>query len=174
MPPPTMLVPATSANIMWPNLQFQYQSNTKDLQLISELEKYLMKGTLSLTTPAHLLTASPTIHRVLLNKLKVQHVETNEYKAVTIKDSQPLTSLLTRLTIHKVTTNALVTINQPPTFCLPLQELDILVNSSIKVLAILDTGLQIIIIWLNIVQSLGVKINHQCLIEMEGVNGTTN
>jgi len=55
-----------------------------------------------------------------------------------------------------------------------LQELDVLVNSSIKVPAILDTGSQIIVIQLDIMQSLRVKINHQCLIEMEGVNSATN
>ncbi len=70
-PPPTTPVLTTSANIVWPNSQFRYQSNAEDLQLVSELEEYLMKGTLSLTTPAHLLAASPAICRVLLNKLKV-------------------------------------------------------------------------------------------------------
>jgi hypothetical protein len=63
---------------------------------------------------------------------------------------------------------------QPPAFCLPLQELDILVNGSIKVPTILNTGSQIVIIWHDIVQALSVPINYQWLIEMEGANSTTN
>ena len=55
-----------------------------------------------------------------------------------------------------------------------LQELDILVNGSIKVPAILDTSSQIVVIQHNIVQALGVPINYQWLIEMEGANGATN
>jgi hypothetical protein len=63
---------------------------------------------------------------------------------------------------------------QPPAFCLPLQELDILVNGSIKVPAILDTSSQIVVIQHDIIQALGVPINYQWLIEMEGVNSATN
>ena len=33
-----------------------------------------------------------------------------------------------------------------PTFCLLLQEIDIVINTSLKVLVILDTGLQITVI----------------------------
>jgi hypothetical protein len=70
--------------------------------------------------------------------------------------------------------NPLPTSIQPPAFCLPLQELDVLINGSIKVPAILDTSLQIIVIQHNIVQALRVPINYQQLIEMEGANGATN
>jgi hypothetical protein len=63
---------------------------------------------------------------------------------------------------------------QPLAFCLPLQELNVLVNGSIKVPAILNTGSQIIVIWHGIIQALGVPINYQRLIEMEGANGATN
>jgi len=64
--------------------------------------------------------------------------------------------------------------DQPPAFCLPLQEIDILVNSSVKIPAILDTGSQINVIRYDLVQSLGARINFQRLIEMEGANGATN
>jgi len=64
--------------------------------------------------------------------------------------------------------------NQPPTFCLPLQEIDVLVNGSVKIPAILDTGSQINVIRYDLVQSLRACINFQRLIEMEGANGATN
>jgi len=35
---------------------------------------------------------------------------------------------------------------QPPAFCLPLQELDVTINNDIKVTTILDTGSQIVVI----------------------------
>ena len=62
---------ATSAGSTQTNTQYHYQSNAKDLQLILELEEYFMKGKLSLTTPTHILAASPTICKNLAEKLKV-------------------------------------------------------------------------------------------------------
>jgi len=61
-----------------------------------------------------------------------------------------------------------------PDFCLPLQELDILINGSIKATTILDTRSQIVVIWHDITQALGARINHQHLIKMEGANRATN
>ena len=63
---------------------------------------------------------------------------------------------------------------QPPAFCLPLQELDVLVGRITKVPAIFDTGSQIVVIRQDIVESLGIRVNTQRLIEMEGENGATN
>jgi len=61
-----------------------------------------------------------------------------------------------------------------PAFCLPLQEFDVTINNDIKVMAIFDTGSQIIVIWWDLVNALRVPINMQCTIEMEGANGATN
>lgn len=78
-------------------------------------------------------------------------------------------------TVHEeLCDHQLPTIAQPSAFCLPLQEINILVNGSLKVPAILDTGSQITVIHCNIAQSLGVHINYQRLIEMEGANSATN
>ena len=63
-------------------MQYWYQSNAEDQQLVSKLEDYLMQGKLSLTTPAHVFAASPTIRKDVVNKLKVQRIETNEYEVV--------------------------------------------------------------------------------------------
>ena len=38
-----------------------------------------MQSKLSLTTPAHIFAASPTIRKDVVDKLKVRRVETNEY-----------------------------------------------------------------------------------------------
>jgi len=64
--------------------------------------------------------------------------------------------------------------NCPPVFCLPLQELDVLVGNSINVPVIYDTGSQIVVIRKDIVQSLSIHINTQQLIKMEGANSATN
>jgi len=63
-------------------MQYWYQSNAEDQQLVSELEDYFMQGKLSLTTLAHVFAASPTIRKDVVNKLKVQRIETNEYEVV--------------------------------------------------------------------------------------------
>jgi len=180
-PPPPAPVPLTSAPAQPPptassapqsNMQYWYQSNAKDQQLISELEEYLMKGKLSLTTPAHVFTASHAIHKNITEKLKVCCVETNKYKVVPTAD---LRLCLRCTTVHYNFSNDLpLSDDCSPEFCLPLLELDALFNSSFKSPAILDTSLQIVIIQHNIVQSLGFPINSQCLIEMEGANSATN
>jgi hypothetical protein len=122
--------------------------------------------------PAHILAASHPIHKSIANKLKVHHMETNKYEVVHALDLQ---LPLHHVTIYNDPYNDLPpTSIQLPAFCLPLQELNILVNGSIKVPTILDTGLQIVVIWHDIIQALGVPINYQQLIEMEGVNGATN
>jgi len=175
-PPPPTQAPSTSSGSTWPNTQYRYQSNVEDHQLTTELEEYLMKGKLSLTMPAHVLAASPAICKNLAKKLKVQRIETNEYKVVAAGDLQALASR--RTTVHDDTSNGmeshLLANDQPPTFCLPLQGIDVLVNGSTKIPAILNTGSQINIIRYNLVQSLRAHINSQRLIEMEGANGATN
>ena len=131
-----------------------------------------MQGKLSLTMPAHVLTASPNVHKNVAEKLKVCHVETNKYEVVHASHSQ---LPLGRITVHEDFSNDPPPTNsQPPAFCLPLQELDVLVNSSIKVSIILDTGSQIAVIRHDIIQALSVAINYQRLIEIEGANGATN
>lgn len=144
---------------------------------MTELEDFLLQGKLSLTTPAHVLAASSAIRKDIFDKLKVRCVETNEYEAVASGDWQPsVTSTLVsrRATVHNNPTNFSSIDDQLPDFCLPLQELDVLINGSTKAAAILDTGSQIIIIWHDIAQSLGAQINHQRLIKMEGANRATN
>jgi hypothetical protein len=187
-PPPAAQAPTplpqmcpTNSSDSYPNSQYRYHSNTKDQQLVSKLEEYLMQGRLSLTTPAHIFATSPVIHKSIVEKLKVRHMETNKYEAVSTKLLQAPAALpppARHTTIHNVTFNNFphqsVNIAQPSTFCLPLQKIDVLVNATIQVPAILNTGLQIVVIWHDIVQSLGVPVNYQQLIEMEGANSTTN
>ena len=99
-------------------------------------------------------------------------METNEYEVIHASDSRPLPC---HITVHDDFSDDPPPVSiQPPAFCLPLQELDVLVNGSIKVPAILDTGSQIVVIRHDIIQALGVPINYQRLIEMEGANSATN
>jgi len=180
-PPPPAPVPSTSAPAQPPaaassaprsNMQYQYQSDTEDQQLVSELEEYLMKGKLSLTTPTHVFAASHTVYKNIAEKLKVRRVETNKYEVV--PTAAPC-SRPHRTTVHNDFSNdPPLSDDRSPEFCLLLLELDALVNSSFKSPAILDTGSQIVIIQHDIVQSLRFPINSQRLIEMEGANGATN
>ena len=140
-----------------------------------------MQGKLALTTPAHIFAASPIICKDVVERLKVRRVETNEYEAVPAEVSAlsfTLPPAARRTTVHDVTeddsSHQLLTNDRPPAFCLPLQELNVLINGSVKIPAILDTGSQIVVIRHDIVQSLGIPINHHRLIEMEGANGATN
>ena len=106
--------------------------------------------------------------REWMRKIGVDH--NNE--AVHTLDSRPP---LHRITVHEdFSDNPPPTNSQPPAFCLSLQELDVLVNSSIQVSAILDTSSQIVVIRHDIIQALSITINYQRLIEMEGANSATN
>jgi len=113
-----------------------------------------MQGKLELTTPAHVLTASPAIHKDIINKLKVQCIKTNKYKAVSTADhssQQPM--LLTHCkAVHDDFSNDRPLANDyQPAFCLPLQELNVLVSGSINIPTIYDTSSQIIIIRKDII-----------------------
>jgi len=173
VPPPATSAPAASLHSPCPNSQYRFQSSAKDQRLVVELEEYLMQGKLSLTTPAHIFAASPPICKNIAKKLKVRKVETNEYEVVLAEDSTTR-----RTTVCEDTSDILKhhpsTIALRPTFCLPLQEVDVLINCSAKVPAILDTGSQITVIWQDIIQALRACVNHQHLIKMEGANGATN
>ena len=81
-PPPMTPAPAVTSSTSWPNVQYRYQCDMEDQQLVSELEEYFMQGKLSLTTPAHILAASLPICKSITEKLKVRCVETNKYKIV--------------------------------------------------------------------------------------------
>ena len=75
-------------------------------------------------------------------------METNEYKVVAIGDLQAPASC--RTTVHNDTPNGMeshpLANDQPPAFCLPLQEINVLINSSTKIPTILDTSSQINVI----------------------------
>ena len=165
--------PATSSNLQ-PNMQYRYTSNTEDQCLVTKLEDYLIQGKLSLTMPAYVFAASPTICKDIVDKLKVQHVEANEYKAVAVANPSLSEARIARAVTVRDDDSPNYPSNQLPALCLPLQELDILVGGSIKIPAIFNTSLQIIIIRQDIIQSLRVYINTQQLIKMEGANGATN
>ena len=128
-----------------------------------------MQGKLSLTTPAHVFAASPIIRKDIVEKLKLRRVETNEYEVVTSESTFPRIT-----TVQDDTSDDLFPGPQPPAFCLPVQELDVLVGRITKVPAIFDTGSQIVVLRQDIVESLGIRVNTQRLIEMEGANGATN
>jgi len=156
-------------------MQYQYQSNAEDQQLVSKLEDYLMQGKLALTTLAHVFAASPAIRKDVIDKLKVRRVETNKYKVVPGADLQrPMLLAHCDAVQNDFSNDLLLANNCPPAFCLPLQELNVLVGNTLNVPAIYDTGSQIVVIRKDIVQSLGIHINTQQLIEMEGANGATN
>ena len=113
------------------------------------------------------------MQKEVVEKLKHRQVENEEQEVIKPTLVSPEASWETgnirvQTQLHSITTD------HHPAFCLPLQELEVTVNEDIKVTAILDTGSQIIVIWNDLVDALGVPINTWHMIVMEGVNGTTN
>jgi hypothetical protein len=64
--------------------QRQHQSTAEDQQLVrvSELQSQLTEGNLPLTTPAHILAASPAIRKDLVDELQVHQVEATGFDEV--------------------------------------------------------------------------------------------
>jgi hypothetical protein len=156
-----------------PSPQFRYQSNAEGHHLVSELEDYLMQGKLSLTTPAHVFAASPIIRKDVVDKLRLRRVESGEHEVT--RNAPNLSDVSGSAADDKAQTHLhMLAPTRPLAFCLPLQELDVLVNNDIKVTAILNTGSQIIVIRQDLIKALGVPINTRRTIKMEGANGATN
>ena len=70
-PPPPEQADTTTTHATRSAPQYRYQSSAEDQRLVSELHSLLMEGKLSLTTPAHVLAASPMIRKELVEKLRV-------------------------------------------------------------------------------------------------------
>jgi hypothetical protein len=152
--PTTQPKPPSASNK--PGPQYCYQATAEDQRLVSELQAWLLDGKLTQTMLAHVLAASPTICKELVERLQVRHVEVNTLKGYS-KTYPPTPSIL-----HK------------PEYSLPLLEIDITLSGSISEPAVLDPGLQIIIIWKDLAQEVNVHVNSSQRLEMEGANGITN
>jgi hypothetical protein len=143
-PPLTTPTPAAAPSTTRPSAQYRYQSNAEDQRLVSELEGYLMQGKLSLTTPAHMFAASPVIRKDVVDKLKLRRVETNKYEAVL--PAGVALPFAPHATVHDDSSDDRLPGPPPPTFCSPLQEIDVLINRGAKIPAIYDTSSQIVAI----------------------------
>jgi hypothetical protein len=106
--------------------------------------------------PAHILAASPIIHKELVEWLWVHHVEVNMLEGYS-KTYPPMPSIL-----HK------------PKYLLPLLKIDITLSRSISEPTVLNPGLQIIIIWRDLAQEVNMCINSSQHLEMEGANSIMN
>jgi hypothetical protein len=49
-----------------------------------------------------------------------------------------------------------------------------MVNNDIRIMAILDTGSYIIVLWQDLIYAFSIPINNRCTIEMEGKNDAIN
>ena len=137
--------------------QYRYQATIEDQELTTELATWLMNGKLALTTPAHILAASPTIRKELCEKLRPRRVETSWIGEVVVS--------ATPLSVMEVATQ------RAPEYSLPLREVDILINHTILEAGVLDQGSQIVLIRQDLALEAGANINTQHQIDMEGANG---
>jgi len=154
--------PKASASHTRPGPQFRYQATAEDQRLVSELQTWLLEGKLSLTTPAHILAASPAIRKDLVEKLRARRVEANVYEGAKDISSQSPLSVFRLSACHE------------PAYSLPLQEVDILIGNTLTEAAVLDPGSQIVVIRQDLAQQIDAPINSAWLLEMEGANGATN
>jgi hypothetical protein len=150
--------PALSPSTTRPTPQYRYQATIEDQQLTTELTTWLMNGKLALTTPAHILAASPTIRKELSEKLRPRRVETNSIEEVS--------TLAIPFSVMEVATQRV------PEYSLPLREVDVMINHTILEAGVLDQGSQIVLIRKDLAQEAGVHINTRHQIDMEGANGT--
>ena len=161
--PTSSSIPSTTAPTLFPSTtrpvpQYRYQATVEDQQLTTELATWLMNGKLALTTPAHILAASPTIRKELSEKLRPRRVETNSVEEVLTSDV-PVSVME-------------VAAQRVPEYSLPLREVDIRINNTVLEAGVLDQGSQIVLIRKDLAQEAGACINTRHQIDMEGANGT--
>ena len=162
---PTHPHPSTSSPTFSPSRpapQYRYQATVEDQQLTTELSSWLLCGKLSLTTPAHILAASPAIRKELCEKLRPRRVETSWVGEV------PGLALEGPLSVMEAATRRVAA------YSLPLREIDVLINQSTFEAGVLDQGSQIVLIRQDLAQEAGVSINTAHQIDMEGANGTVS
>ena len=174
--PPAAIPPAPSAPIATATTpsatpihtqiapQYRYQSTAEDQRLVSELESWLLEGKLTQTTPAHILAASPTIRKTLVERLRVRRVGTSSYEEAA--DFAPTDDPIGR--------NMPLTDLREPAYSLPLREIDILLGNKVVEAGVIDPGSQIIVIREDLAREVNATINADRLLQMEGANGATN
>ena len=143
--------------------QYRYQSTAEDLHLVSELESWLMEGKLAQTTPAHILAASPTIRKDLVEKLRLRRVEATTYEEAA-DDSAVVAANLC----------AEPSSGREPAYSLPLREIDVEIGGKVIEAGVIDPGSQIVVMREDLAREAGVAINASRLLQMEGANGATN
>ncbi|KAF8257113.1 hypothetical protein EI94DRAFT_1819005 [Lactarius quietus] len=153
--PPTLIPIPTSTSTFGPPF-YRYQATVEDQQLTTELATWLLNGKLALTTPAHVLAASPTIRKELCEKLRPRHVEMSWIEDVSLS--------VAPLSVMEVATR------RAPEYSLPLREVDILINHTVFEAGVLDQGSQIVLIRKDLAQEAGAHINTMNQIDMEGAN----
>src|SRR5713226_1713607 len=94
-----------------------------------------MEGKLTQTTPTHVLAASPSIWKDLVEKLRVHRIEASSYEE----------------TVETFTNNAADWTNQvphlqEPAYSLPLCEIEVEIGNKVVETGVIDPGSQIIII----------------------------
>jgi len=165
-PPPDKPSVPLDPHAACPTVQYRYHSNTEDQQLVSKLYSWLMEGKLSLVMPAHILAASPMIHKELVEKLKVRRVETNLYER--LQDMERELDAVFPLALPPLAANL------EPVHSLPLLEIEVLVSNLSTEHGILDPGSQIVVIRHDLTKEVSAHINTQHRIEMEAANSSTN
>ncbi|HEX4714522.1 MAG TPA: retropepsin-like aspartic protease, partial [Ktedonobacteraceae bacterium] len=147
-------VPTAPTNVARSAPQYRYQSNAEDQQLTTQLFNLLLEGKLTQATPAHILAASASIRKDLVERLRTRRVEAAVFE-------QPSPSP--------------VSMPSPePEYSLPLQEIDILVGGHSTVAGVIDPGSQIVAIRKDLADEVTAGINPGVRLEMEGANGATN
>jgi hypothetical protein len=112
--------------------QYHYHSDAKDQHVVMELQSLLLEGKLSLTTPAHVFAASPSIRQDICNKLKVKCIKANWCEP----GQEPI--FYNPLPSPSPSSE--------PEYSLPLVEIDVVLSSGALVPSVLDTGSPIVVI----------------------------
>jgi hypothetical protein len=115
----------------------------EDQCLVSKLQAWLLDGKLIQTTLAHVLAASPAIHKELVKWIHVHQVKVNVLEGFTKLDPYP----------------SKMTIPCEPNYLLPLLEIDVAFNGSITEPAVLDPSSQIVVIRKDLAQEVNTHIN---------------
>ena len=96
----------------------------------------------------------------------MRKVETNKYAVLLAENPDARCAAMHKDTFDLLLHHPSINIRLPA-FCLPLQEVDVLINAGFKIPAILDTGSQINVIRQDIVQASVARAPANCQLKPE-------
>jgi hypothetical protein len=129
--------------------KFHYKSKAEDSKLAEEMIKSILNQKLTDITPAHIFAISPSVRSYIINHLRNQKVEVHHLEEVLNNNKQDMV----------VAEDSI-----------KLREIDVIINDTVKIRAVVDSGSQIVTLREDIWRIIGQTLDPKSGIILEGAD----